>query len=506
MTKPVTIPNTFSTATNAIPLSNLDADFSAVANAINDANTYTNYALDSGAANAYVVTLTGVSTTYQAGLQISFLATNANTTASTLNVNGQGAKSIVYPDGTALAANAIVTGGIVTCIYDGTSFQMQSVKSPAAGGATGSVASVAMTVPGFLSVAGSPITTTGTLAVSYSGTPLPVANGGTGATSLAGIRVSIGAAASGANNDITSLAGLTTPLSVAQGGTGAATLTGYVKGSGTSALTASAAIPSADISGLGTIATQNANNVAITGGTINGATIGATTPTSVTGTTITATSQFSGSGAGLSSIPNSATTATSINTASTIVARDASGNFSAGTITATLSGNATSATSATTASTATSATTATNLAGGAANRISYQTGAGATSFITAPTTALTYLQWDGAAFAWAAGGGGGGGTTTYAVTFNNSGSGAASGTTFDGSVARTISYNTVGAPSTTGTNASGSWGISVTGTAANVASGAANQLLYQTGANTTTFATAPTVSNTYLKWNGTTFA
>jgi len=37
------------------------------------------------------------------------------------------------------------------------------------------------------------------------------------------------------------------------------------------------------------------------------------------------------------------------------------------------------------------------------------------------------------------------GTTTNAVTFNNSGSGAASGTTFDGSVARTISYNTIGA-------------------------------------------------------------
>jgi hypothetical protein len=39
----------------------------------------------------------------------------------------------------------------------------------------------------------------------------------------------------------------------------------------------------------------------------------------------------------------------------------------------------------------------------------------------------------------------GSGTTTNAVTFNNSGSGAASGTTFDGSVARTISYNTIGA-------------------------------------------------------------
>ena len=56
-------------------------------------------------------------------------------------------------------------------------------------------------------------------------------------------------------------------------------------------------------------------------------------------------------------------------------------------------------------------------------------------------------------------------STTQSVTFNNGGSGAASGTTFDGGTARTISYNTIGAPSTTGTNASGTWGISVTGSA-----------------------------------------
>lgn len=43
-------------------------------------------------------------------------------------------------------------------------------------------------------------------------------------------------------------------------------------------------------------------------------------------------------------LPNSATTAASTNTASAIVARDASGNFSANTITATLSGNASTAT------------------------------------------------------------------------------------------------------------------------------------------------------------------
>lgn len=45
-------------------------------------------------------------------------------------------------------------------------------------------------------------------------------------------------------------------------------------------------------------------------------------------------------------VSNSATTATSLNTNSAIVSRDGSGNFSAGTITATLSGNATTATTA----------------------------------------------------------------------------------------------------------------------------------------------------------------
>lgn len=48
-------------------------------------------------------------------------------------------------------------------------------------------------------------------------------------------------------------------------------------------------------------------------------------------------------------VANSATTATSNDTASTIVARDSSGNFAAGTITASLNGNASTATSATSA-------------------------------------------------------------------------------------------------------------------------------------------------------------
>jgi len=47
-----------------------------------------------------------------------------------------------------------------------------------------------------------------------------------------------------------------------------------------------------------------------------------------------------------------------------------------------------------------SATTATNLAGGTANQIPYQTGAGATSFVTAPSTAGYVLGWTGSAFSW----------------------------------------------------------------------------------------------------------
>lgn len=48
----------------------------------------------------------------------------------------------------------------------------------------GTVTSVAATVPSFLSISGSPITTSGTLAFSLSGTALPTTSGGTGLTSF----------------------------------------------------------------------------------------------------------------------------------------------------------------------------------------------------------------------------------------------------------------------------------------------------------------------------------
>ena len=60
---------------------------------------------------------------------------------------------------------------------------------------------------------------------------------------------------------------------VANGGTGAATLTGYVVGNGTAAMTAASTIPSTDVTGLGTMSTQNSNNVSVTGGSMSGVTI-----------------------------------------------------------------------------------------------------------------------------------------------------------------------------------------------------------------------------------------
>jgi len=126
--------------------------------------------------------------------------------------------------------------------------------------------------------------------------------------------------------------------------------------------------------------------IAISGSAVSGditGKSGGTTAALTAGAFLNAAGTFDGSTARTFDV-----NATANNTASTVVARDASGNFSAGTITATLSGSATSA------------TTATNLAGGTANQIPYQTGAGATSFATAPSATGQVLGWNGSAFTW----------------------------------------------------------------------------------------------------------
>ncbi|HOU95686.1 MAG TPA: hypothetical protein PLN06_03570 [Bacteroidales bacterium] len=78
-------------------------------------------------------------------------------------------------------------------------------------------------------------------------------------------------------------------------------------------------------------------------------------------------------------VSNSATTATSANTPNTIVLRDGIGDFSAGMISANLTGNVTG--NASTATLATTATTANNLAGGLGGSIPYQSAANTTAML-----------------------------------------------------------------------------------------------------------------------------
>ena len=76
------------------------------------------------------------------------------------------------------------------------------------GGGSGTVTSVALTAPSIFSVNGSPVTTNGTLALTYSGTALPLLNGGTGATTADAALTNFGATAMGK-----SLFGLTNSVS-----------------------------------------------------------------------------------------------------------------------------------------------------------------------------------------------------------------------------------------------------------------------------------------------------
>lgn len=96
---------------------------------------------------------------------------------------------------------------------------------------------------------------------------LPVANGGTNATTASAARTSLGAAASGSNSDITALTGLTTDIAVADGGTGASTASaartnlGVAIGSDVQAFDADNAVTDAaqtfTVSQRGTITTDN---------------------------------------------------------------------------------------------------------------------------------------------------------------------------------------------------------------------------------------------------------
>ena len=232
-----------------------------------------------------------------------------------------------------------------------------------------------------------------------------------------------------------------TGVTAASVGSASKTLTATVNAQGqlTALADTNIAISNSQVSGLGTMSTQNANAVAVTGGTINGTVIGGSTAAAVTGTTITATT-FSGAGTGLTgtasglSIGGNAATATSAGSVTnsltvnsggaggvspqtfnggsavtisynTVGAPSTTGTNASGTWAIGISGNAATVTNglystgsysnptwltsilgSIVSGAVSTATTATNIAAGAAGSLPYQTGSGATSMLSLGTS------------------------------------------------------------------------------------------------------------------------
>jgi hypothetical protein len=86
------------------------------------------YAADAGSTDAYAITLSPAPSAYTTGMIVAFKAATANTGAATLNVNSLGVKTLKKNNNQDLETGDISASEIVTAIYDGTNFQVQSIS------------------------------------------------------------------------------------------------------------------------------------------------------------------------------------------------------------------------------------------------------------------------------------------------------------------------------------------------------------------------------------------
>ena len=82
--------------------------------------------VDSGAANAYILTFAASFNSYVNGIIVYWLPSNSNTGASTININGLGVVGIVNQDGSALQVGQIIANQICGIIYSGSGFVLLS--------------------------------------------------------------------------------------------------------------------------------------------------------------------------------------------------------------------------------------------------------------------------------------------------------------------------------------------------------------------------------------------
>ena len=221
----------------------------------------------------FSITPVGTAGTYGSASQVPVFVTNAS-----------GQVTSVTNTSIAIAANQITSGTIDTARISGSYTGITGVGTLTAGVWNASTIGVAYGGSGAATFTAGYLKANGTTAFTTV-TSIPSSD----ITGLGTMSTQNANAVAITGGTIT---GLSSPLDVPSGGTGAATLTGYVKGTGTAALTGSSTIPSTDITGLGTMSTQNANAIAVTGGTINGTTIGATTATTGAFTTVTASTSL----------------------------------------------------------------------------------------------------------------------------------------------------------------------------------------------------------------------
>lgn len=91
----------------------------------NDAAQSGSYAIATGTANVYAVTLTPAPTAYTEGMALCVKINITSTGASTLNVNGLGAKSILDSLGNPITSGGLKAGLPYTLRYNGTNFIVQ---------------------------------------------------------------------------------------------------------------------------------------------------------------------------------------------------------------------------------------------------------------------------------------------------------------------------------------------------------------------------------------------
>lgn len=196
-----------------------------------------NFAVDTGVANAYLVALPYPPSGYVDGLAIVFRPLNANTTASTVNVNSLGVKSIRRADGSAISAGDVAAGIPITARYSITTGYFHITANSAVDAtAAASAAAAAAVSAGLANSSASDSAASAALSAVYaasllgtSATSIAIATGPISFTTQAGKQFSAGqfmSAVSAANNanymhgQVTSYSGTSLVLNVSDIGGG----------------------------------------------------------------------------------------------------------------------------------------------------------------------------------------------------------------------------------------------------------------------------------------------